>query len=282
MALEVSVDGLRIELSIIPLEKVKPHEATIPKILDSIIADMERTNLQRDPILIDKKTHAALDGMHRRAALAELGARFSLCSQYDYLDDSVKLERWLRYFIAPSEKFLSELTSLLRLREYSGFEEAVRAVDRGQSRIALLSAGESFVSNRGWNVPQVYEAVGQIDKLCHEYRIELDYTPESSKFDLFTSESVYLLYPEKLSKKDVLEVASEGRVLPCKTTRHVVPVRPMGVYFPLDLLKGSSETACYRELENIVSSSKIDLEKREVWYEGRRYSEPLAIFRRNR
>jgi L-serine kinase (ADP) len=282
LAAEVSVDGLRIELSITSLEEVKPHEATIPKILDSIIADLERTNLQRDPILIDKRTHAALDGMHRRAALAALGARFSLCSQYDYLNDSVKLERWLRYFIAPSEEFLSEVTSLLQLREYSHFEEAVRAVDRGQSRIALLSAGESFVSEREWNVPQVYQAVSQIDKLCQKHRIELDYTPESSKFDLFTSESVYLLYPEKLSKKDVLEVASKGKVLPCKTTRHVVPVRPMGLYFPLDLLKESSEATCYRELKNIVSSSKIELEKREVWYEGRRYSEPLAIFRRNR
>ncbi|HYB03693.1 MAG TPA: hypothetical protein VED17_04480 [Nitrososphaerales archaeon] len=250
--------------------------------MDSIIADLERTNHQRDPILIDSQSHTVLDGMHRRAALAAVRSRFAVCAKYDYLSSSVILERWLRYFIAPSEEFLSEVASLLQLRECPNFEDAVRAVDRGESRIALLSAADSYTSDREMNLLQIYDAVSSIDKLCEKYRIELDYAPESSKFDLFTSESVYLLYPEKMTKEDVLEVAERGQLFPCKTTRHIVPVRPMGVYFPLDLLKGTSKTACLKELKNIVDSSKIELEKREVWYEGRRYSEPLAIFRRGK
>jgi L-serine kinase (ADP) len=276
------VDGLTIELSIVPLEKVKPHEATIPRALDSIIADVERTNHQRDPILIDSQTHTVLDGMHRRAALASVHSRFALCAQYDYLSNSVILERWLRYFIAPSEEFLSEVVSLLHLKQRRNFEEAVRAVDQGESRIALLSAAESYTSDWEMSLFQVYDAVTSIDKLCEKYHIELDYTPESSKFELFTSESVYLLYPEKMTKKHILDMAGKGHLFPCKTTRHIVPVRPMGVYFPLDLLKGTSVAACLKELKNIVNSSRIELEKREVWYEGRRYSEPLAIFRREK
>jgi L-serine kinase (ADP) len=264
------------------LEEVKPHEATIPRALESILADVERTNHQRDPILVDRKTHTVLDGMHRRAALAATHARFGLCSEYDYLGDEVKLERWLRYFIAPSDEFLDEVTSLLELRERTDFREAVRAVDERESKIALVSAGSSYTSERSWNLLDAYDAVGQVDRLCKKYHIELDFTPESSKFELFTSESVYLLYPEKMTKRDVLEMAAKGHVFPCKTTRHVVPIRPMGVYFPLDLLQGSSQAECLEELKNIVNSSRIELEKREVWYEGRRYSEPLAIFRREK
>lgn len=278
----VPVDGHKIELSIVPLGKVRPHEATVPKILSSIIADLGRTGLQRDPILADRNSHTALDGMHRRAALEALGARFALCAQFDYLHDSIKLERWLRYFIAPNEQFLSELVSRLGLIEHDSFHEAIRAVDSGRSGIALVSAGRSYVTNLNWDVGRVYEAVGEIDELCRENQIELEFAPDSSKFELFTSESVYLLYPMKLTKNDVLRIAEQGKVFPCKTTRHVVPIRPMGVYFPLDLLRGSSESECSKELENIVKLSKIELEKREVWYEGRRYSEPLAIFRRER
>ncbi len=217
--------------------------------------------------------------MHRRAALAAVGSHFALCARYDYLSNAVILERWLRYFIAPSEEFLSEVVSLLKLSERPNFEEAVRAVDGGESKIALLSAADSYTSDREMSLLEVYDAVSSIDKLCEKYRIDLDYTPESSKYELFTSESVYLLYPEKMSKKDVLDMAGKGHLFPCKTTRHIVPVRPMGVYFPLDLLKGTSEAACLKELKNIVNTSRIELEKREVWYEGRRYSEPLAIFR---
>jgi L-serine kinase (ADP) len=262
---------------------VKPHEATIPRVLDSIVSDFERSGSQRDPVLVDGKSHTALDGMHRRAALKALGAKFCLCAEYDYSDTSVVLERWLRYLIAPSDDFLKELASLLTLKNIKNFEEAVRAVDNEESRIGVLSASESFVSDKVWpSILEVYDDVDHIDALCKKYGIELDYTPESSKFELFTSESVYLLYPEKLTKNDVLEIAGRGDVLPCKTTRHVVPIRPMGVYFPLELLRGSSESACIEELRNIVKISRIEIEEREVWYEGRKYSEPLAIFRRGK
>jgi L-serine kinase (ADP) len=279
----VSVEGLEIRLSIIPLAKVKPHEAGITKVLDSIVADLTRTASQRDPILIDAESGVVLDGMHRRASLEAVGAKFALCSEYRYLDSSVKLERWLRYFIAPSEKFLQEVVSLLKLRECEDFRAGVRAVDRGESEVALLSAGVSYVSDQNWSTLEIYDAVARIDEFCRKYKIEMDYTAESSKFgELFTSESVFLLYPKKLEKRDVLEIAGRGKVFPCKTTRHVVPVRPMGVYFPLEMLVASSEEGCREELERVARSSKIKLEEREVWYEGRRYSEPLAIFRRDR
>jgi L-serine kinase (ADP) len=275
-------DGTSFELSIVPLTEVKPHEATIPTLLHSIVRDLRRTREQRDPILVDKRTHTALDGMHRRAALEKLGAKFAVCAEFEYLGDSVKLERWLRYFIAPSEHFLSELISLLELRQSKNFREAAKEVDLEQSKLALLSAANSYVSRRRWKILEVYDALGQIDQLCSDNQIDLEFATESSKFELFTSESVHVLYPERLSKRDVLAMVRENRVFPCKTTRHIVPVRPMGVFFPLDNLKNSTELECSKRLEDIVNLSKIEIEKRDVWYEGRRYSEPLAIFRRNK
>jgi hypothetical protein len=275
-------DGTSFELSIVPLREIKPHEATIPKILDSLVEDLRRTREQRDPIIIDKKTHVALDGMHRRSALEKLDAKFTVCAEFDYLEDSVKLERWLRYFIAPSEEFHLKLVSLLKLRQSKNFREAAKEVDLERSELALLSAANSYVSDRQWKIFEVYDALGQIDQLCSDYKIELEFTTESSKFEMFTSESVHVIYPEKLTKKDVLEMVRENRVFPCKTTRHIVPVRPMGVFFPLENLQNSSESECSEKLESIVNLSKIEIERREVWYEGRRYSEPLAIFRRTR
>lgn len=282
LTVSVQTRGLNILLSVVPLSEAKPHEATIPEAVSSLLADLERTSMQRDPILIDSKTRTVLDGMHRREALEKAGAKFALCSEYDYLSDSIKLERWLRYFIAPSEDFLSEVKTMLELEEVEDFRDAARAVDDGESQLSLLSAGISFTSGRDWDVLRIYDAVGKIDELCRKYRIEVNYTPESSKFELFTSESVFLLYPEPLTKSDVLRIASTGRVFPCKTTRHIVPVRPMGVYFPLYLLKGGAEEQCSKELDQIVKLSTMKLEEREIWYEGRRYSEPLAVFRREK
>ena len=93
---------------------------------------------------------------------------------------------------------------------------------------------------------------------------------------------VYVIYPAPLEKKEILDFARRGEVLPFKTTRHIVPVRPMGVYFPLENLHQSTLSDCNRTLAKIVGLVTIKMERRHVWYEGRRYSEPLAVFQRSR
>ena len=60
-----------------------------------------------------------------------LGAKFAVCAEYDYLDEEVKLERWLRYFIAPDQKLLSEFSALFRLKPCVDYRHAAKLVDSG-------------------------------------------------------------------------------------------------------------------------------------------------------
>jgi L-serine kinase (ADP) len=267
-------------VSIVALEKVRPHEKTIPLPLASIRNDMMRTNTQRDPILIDSKTKLAMDGMHRLAALHSLDAKLAVCAEYDYLSRSVKLERWLRYFIAPNKKLLTEISEEFDATKTSDLRKAVSDVDSGRSSFALLSARNSFVSRDEMEFLQTYQKVGKVDRLCEEAGLELQFAPEADLFSLFTSDSVYVIYPPRPTKKDVIRMVENNEVFPYKTTRHIVPIRPMGLYFPLDYLQNRTESECTKKLEEIVTLSKIEVKKVNVWYEGRTYSEPLAIFRR--
>jgi hypothetical protein len=270
-----------LNLSIVRLSDVKPHEEIIPQFLDSIRRDMIRTQLQRDPILIDARSKFALDGMHRRAALESIGAKFALCSEYDYLSNEVQLERWLRYYIAPNPKFVEEVVSLFEMESVPDFREAIDEIDNRRSGIALLSARRSFVSRVSSEKLEIYDKVSSVDRLSNEYGIEIHFAPDAEKSSLFSSESVYVLYPVGLTKDDVLGMVEKGGTFPFKTTRHIVPIRPMGVYFPLDLLKDGTMEECEKKLEQIVNLSKIEVEPIDIWYEGRRYSEPLAVFRKN-
>src|SRR5579872_3408363 len=210
-SLQIRTFGRRnLELSILPLKDIKPHEETIPELLDSLTRDLRRTELQRDPILVDKKTHVALDGMHRRAALKALGAKYAVCAEYDYLSKDVKLERWLRYFIAPDQKLLSQLFALFDLESCDDYRKAARLVDTITTSLALLSAENSFVSKKKTGAFEVYSKIKKADSLCKAAKIAIEFAPESSRFELFTSESVYVLYPHVLSKKDILEVAMKN------------------------------------------------------------------------
>jgi hypothetical protein len=279
MLVQASVD-LSIDLVIVPIKRLLPHEQTIPSLLESVIRDLERTGFQRDPILVDSKTMLVLDGMHRRAALEAVGCRYALCSAYDYLLDSTILQRWLRFFIAPDRKFIEELVQLFDLERVDNYRTAAQMVDSRRKPIALLSGRESYASNQAYDLLSVYRQLSEFDMLASQRKISVEYLPDSGNDNLFLSESVFVLYPLAFSKKDIVEAGESGRVFPYKTTRHVVPVRPMGVYFPIDLLKDGTIEQCDRKLEEIAKTSNIDIIQEDSWYEGRQYTERLAIFNR--
>lgn len=271
--------GKNLALSVVPLDKLKPHEDVIPSLLSSVKRDILRTGFQRDPIVIDHRTKIVLDGMHRLAALRELGSNFALCVEFNYFSKSVILERWLRYFIAPDRKMIQDLVSMLGLRRCPNLETAIKAVDESSSRISLLSNRESFTSQERRDPIVSYRILSRFDDFARSKKMEVQFHPEDERSALFRSDSVFVLYPPKLEKKEIIFLALRGKVLPFKTTRHVVPLRPMGVYFPLKLLMQTNFEVCNRALKKTVAGSKIELHEKSSWYEGRRYSEPLAIFR---
>ncbi|MHB2036317.1 MAG: ParB N-terminal domain-containing protein [Nitrososphaerales archaeon] len=278
----VSVPGGKtVHLSIVPIDDITPHEQTVPSLLEIVRDDMKRTGYQRDPILIDEKTHLALDGMHRIESLRLLKAKYALCVEYNYFDDAVKLERWLRTIIAPSRKLVLAIISKFEMKRCQSFRTAVRDVETGNSRIALLSSRESFCGGKGWDFLEVYRKIGEADHLCQANKVGIQFFTESEKFNLFSSESVATLYPARLSKEDVMQFVEGNELLPFKTTRYIVPVRPMGLYFPISALRKYSLSECRKKLVQIVNHSQITLERRNLLYEGRRYSEPIAIFRKN-
>lgn len=270
-----------IELRIFELDSLISHEQTIPSLLDSVKRDMERTGYQRDPIIVDTDTEIILDGMHRRAALESLGANFALCACFNYLDEKIILQRWLRYFIAPDRQMIDELIGLFDLEKVENYQNALSLVDSRKSPIALLSSKQSYVSRETYDLQTVYRRLGDFDRLASQRGIQVEFHPDNEETDLFLSESLFVLYPMAFRKEDIIRVATNHKLLPYKTTRHIVPIRPMGLYFPLDLLKQRRIEICDSKLKEIVSESKVDLVEPNSWYEGRKYSEALAIFKRS-
>ena len=287
---------LDFRLSIHRLNEIRPHEEVIPELLRDLIMDMRRTRHQRDPLIVDAKTLVALDGMHRLAALKKLGAKYAMCADFDYSSSTIKLERWLRYVIAPSNRFIRTLISQLRMEQCSDIRSGISLVDSGYARIALLSSAESYVQRVEAEVrhaekeedddisePLVfstYRQVKKFDTLCSRHGLQIRFASPAERRSIFSSESTYMLYPEAVTKHDVLAAAECNQVFPFKTTRHTLPARPMGVYFPLKALKGNRREDCENILERIISLSKVEISTRNQWYEGRQYGEPLAIFRR--
>jgi hypothetical protein len=270
-----------IKLRIIPMHDLIPHEQTIQLLLDSVKRDIQRTGFQRDPIVVDKSTNLVLDGMHRRAALESLSASFALGVCFDYRDNQIILERWLRYFIAPDHRMLEELIDLFSFQQAENYQTAMKLVDSLKSPIALLSKKYSYLSSEKYDLQTVYQRLSEFDRIATESNIQVEFHAENESHNLFLSESVFVLYPMPVTKEDVIRAGRDHKLLPYKTTRHIVPIRPMGLYYPLDLLKQENIDICKTKLKELVSTSQVELIEPNSWYEGRKYSEALALFKRD-
>ena len=270
--------GKRIQLSVLPISDILPHEAILPSLLRAIRGDIKRAGCQRDPILVDKKTKLALDGMHRIKSLEMLKAKFIVCAEYDYQDPSVRLERWLRSIRGANYSLVSILISSFEMSACQNSDIAIRRVDTFKSGIALLSGTKSFYGGEGLGLLDLYKKIGEIDRACEKSKVELRFIPELRRRD-FHIGSVLTLYPAKLTKEDVLKSGRKGELLPYKTTRCIVPIRPMAICFPIRSLQKDSLAECENRLDQIVRLSKVVMREKNIRYEGRKYSERLAIFK---
>ena len=84
-----------VEVQLVPLEVLRPHEQTILKKVNQLERMTIRWNAYTKPLLVDKETGTILDGHHRY----EIAKRFDLqclpCVLVDYiLDDSISVILW--------------------------------------------------------------------------------------------------------------------------------------------------------------------------------------------
>jgi ParB-like chromosome segregation protein Spo0J len=84
-----------VQVDLIPLEILRPHEFTIPKKVDELEKMTNRWKAYVLPLVVDKNTGVILDGHHRHQVALRLDLKCLPCVQVDYQgDDSVELDVW--------------------------------------------------------------------------------------------------------------------------------------------------------------------------------------------
>ncbi len=215
-------------VKVVPLGELYIHEEIIPSILDEILRSLHAEKIQKDPVIVDRESNVVLDGMHRVAALKELGADKILALLVDYSSPSVQVKSWCR-----SIKDLGREELVSRLKSMG------LAFSRGdrRRRIRLFFPEETYSFDVEASVEELSHLVKKIEdqlKSCGA-RIEYDVVEDAvSKLKKGEVEAVISL-PE-ISKEDVVRVARSGQVFAHKSTRHIIPMRVLRVNFPIEYL----------------------------------------------
>jgi len=84
-----------VQVDLVPMEILRPHELTRPKKVDELEKMTNRWNAYVLPLVVDMNTGVILDGHHRHQVALRLGLQCLPCVQVDYMgDETVELDVW--------------------------------------------------------------------------------------------------------------------------------------------------------------------------------------------
>jgi ParB-like nuclease domain len=267
----VETPGGRINLKVIPISQLRPHEQTVARLSEDLTKAILKDGVQRDPIVVDQGSGIVLDGMHRLESLREIGARSAVAYLVDYADPRVKLYRWYRFVKKPGDEVARDIIDELGLESIGPVGAGAQAAPA--TRLLVTYRGEAFGAEITGDIAEDTRVMRAFDLAVARRGLQVEFMDEASASSgLLAGDDLFLLTP-KFAKEDVLRAGREGRLFPPKSTLHVFPIRPLGLNYPVEDLRAGRDV-----LESVVSSRRPRLIEAPFSFRGRVYREGIVVF----
>lgn len=195
---------LKVEIALVSINKLKPHERFIPERVDAVLDSIVKTKVLRRPLIVDSKTLTVIDGTHRLEALRRLGVRAVPALLIDYEScEEIVVERWVRiYEIKDNDRN----TVLRKLNEVFGSSISIVNYNPLTIKIDESLRGKAY---------RILETLELSPNMTVKFRVV---KPKRA----FNS---IIILPPRISKTEVIEAALNGELFPPKTTRHVTVLK---------------------------------------------------------
>jgi len=278
----ISNAHLRHVIRLEEIKKLRLHEEILPEILSEVTEIIRAEGFVRHPLIVDLKTLVVLDGVHRAAAVESLGCRYIPICLLDYEDPRIILDCWYR-----TVNHSSNLENLVNNVSEMGFtvedypkETALKLLEERRATTAIISrTGCLLVRGPQKTIREIYEAIKQIELKLKSKGFLIDYDTETdAQKRVFSNEILAALMVPNVSKKEVIENALAGKAFVHKTTRHVIPSRPLFINVPIKLLYG--ELDLNEANKHLVAH--LSMKRRKHLPSGqvldRRYYEDVYVF----
>ncbi|MHA1615812.1 MAG: hypothetical protein ACTSX9_00635 [Candidatus Njordarchaeales archaeon] len=279
-------------LAVVPLRALYIHEEIVQEFLDKLIISLTESNVFKHPIIVDKNSNVILDGMHRYQALRLLGYNYIVACLVDYNHSAIKIGRWHRVIEGKlRERELIKIINFLEKKQVSEISLEKVSIEMLEQDLRKHKAAFGLYIGRENEVLGAYSDKNDVFlfyKLIKDLEIFLnrelgvaisyrsDEILKEIKQAVKQRETCVIITPQ-VTKDDVVCNAVRRRIFPPKTTRHIMPIRPLFVNFPMDLLRGSQNV---EKLNNILSkmlSQRRILKVRGKVYIDRFYEDEYLI-----
>jgi len=273
-----SIVGGRIPI-LITLKKttdLSPHEETVAEDLERLVNALKENPVLRHPIIADRRTGIVLDGTHRLAAIKQLNCNFIPSALVDYDDPKITIERWFRQLSGSNLQNLENDLRRLKPRNVT-LDECEEGLSK-RRWYATIEKPQSYLAFpvRSSDPYQMVEDSHSIEIAARNQGIRITYQ-DNKDIEARESES-FVMSTIKIQKEEVVGTVMKGKLFPPKSTRHLVPSRPLGGGVPVDWLRGSDFSEAHSRYQEYIQSRKVRRLPEGSRVGSRRYLEEVFLF----
>ncbi|MDV3277402.1 MAG: hypothetical protein LYZ69_02910 [Nitrososphaerales archaeon] len=268
----MSLEGGEARVDLRPVSALLPHEETIQSQVERLAGELKRDGMQKDPIIVDHDTGAVLDGMHRLSALASMGIGYAVCFTVDYSSRAIMVKRWARVYGARSADQIKNTLGEAGLSERCPTSEAIEKLEDRHFAVAAMTETGGYVPSGKLELEGGFDIMRKIDEMAAAAGWTRRFLPEDDIDVPLQKRGNLILLSQRLTKQDVITAARTKHLFPCKTSMHVIDLRPVSANVPLaELREGSRKTldARLRAPHTLLPPNSA--------YGGRRYKERLLV-----
>ncbi|MCD6408897.1 MAG: ParB N-terminal domain-containing protein [Candidatus Verstraetearchaeota archaeon] len=288
MAIEVKLsdDDDSITISFEPLEKLRMHEEVIEHSLEKLVARIQRERVLKNPVIADSSSKTVIDGNHRVEALRRLGAKYAPVQLVEYHSSSIVVERWFRAFafndLSSLKRALRRVLKSWGIFEETSVEEALKKLEQRSASIAILTREQGFVVGKAVtkSLP-AYRKAQLLEEELEALGGKKTYEMESVALEMLKGGVLVVALPP-ITKEEVVEASTLGKLYPPKSTRHVVPLRVLGLNIPLEWLNIERKDLLLDKLRNHLQKGRFRKMPPRTKINGRLYTERVVIFEVNK
>jgi len=283
MGVIIDTPQLRMEIKFLSIKSLFTHEETIPKALEQLIQNLLDTQILQHPIIVDTDTNVVLDGMHRVAALKSLDCAIAPVCLVDYQNQAIELFAWYREFDGdlPFHKLLEKITFEGQYNTIKTSSIQAYELVNTRSAMAALAYGKTaflLTPKSSLTIKEIYDKIAEIESIARKIEYDIIYSTEADALKSLQFEGHPVLIAPSLSKEEVVESALQHKLFAHKTTRHIVPARPLFTNVPLSWLKTTNLEEASQQLYAHLNSKQIVKKDPGSIIDGRRYEECTYLF----
>jgi len=285
----IETESLRLRLEVAPVGCLLAHEKTLPHQAKKLILEFRNWTKLQNPIIVDEN-NIVLDGNHRAYVFKELKFKYIPVCKIDYFHETTKLRYWFR--------LLGKIESVGIIKQIvEGIKGTFRQVtDKETLRDILecnaLSCGIqkdnffaviNFPEDMADDAVSAYDLVERIQEELIERGIELKYIPcqfaQEGDFCDELSDDNLIIWTPQITKEMVVDAAKKKRPFAPKTTRHLIPARPLNVNVPTHWFKEDiSLEEINKKFLDFLNKKKMKRFGPGQVIDGRYYEEELFVF----